>query len=229
MKFTDFQRILSPKGLTGTLWPVAMIPEKPCRCIGWISTCHKRCLHCSVVSRSLWETPLTENLLLGLEDWLRDSVANGGIFDIASCRDSARIITKAYNLPTETENTPIISFSLKWNSDAEVYVRQSAVQSHRANTSTDIPEQAPFISRDTIQQYLYVQWTWRHQYSSQPYSSSRAYMFCSPSASNRNRIYSQRLSEFTQTIPMDGYRQPFFTIWTWSCSTSLQPHQRHII
>lgn len=30
-------------------------------------------------------------------NWLRDSVAIGGIFDIASCRDSARIISKAYS------------------------------------------------------------------------------------------------------------------------------------
>lgn len=29
-------------------------------------------------------------------DWLRDSILNGGIFDIPGCRDSARIITKAY-------------------------------------------------------------------------------------------------------------------------------------
>lgn len=31
------------------------------------------------------------------KDWLRDSVSIGGIFDIPSCRDSARIISKAYN------------------------------------------------------------------------------------------------------------------------------------
>lgn len=31
------------------------------------------------------------------ENWLRDSVSDGGIFDIASCRDSAKIISKAYN------------------------------------------------------------------------------------------------------------------------------------
>ena len=30
-------------------------------------------------------------------DWLRDSVLNGGIFDIPGCRDSARIIAKAYS------------------------------------------------------------------------------------------------------------------------------------
>lgn len=31
------------------------------------------------------------------ENWLRDSVSDRGIFDIASCRDSAKIISKAYN------------------------------------------------------------------------------------------------------------------------------------
>ena len=31
------------------------------------------------------------------ENWLRDSVSSGGIFDIAACRDSARIIAKAYH------------------------------------------------------------------------------------------------------------------------------------
>lgn len=30
-------------------------------------------------------------------DWLRDSIMPGGIFDIPGCRDSAKIIKKAYN------------------------------------------------------------------------------------------------------------------------------------
>ena len=30
-------------------------------------------------------------------NWLRDSVSQGGIFDIKSCRDSAKIISKAYS------------------------------------------------------------------------------------------------------------------------------------
>ena len=30
-------------------------------------------------------------------DWLRDSIMPGGVFDIPACRDSARIIRKAYN------------------------------------------------------------------------------------------------------------------------------------
>lgn len=30
-------------------------------------------------------------------DWLRDSVLSGGIFDVPACRDSAKIIAKAYN------------------------------------------------------------------------------------------------------------------------------------
>jgi hypothetical protein len=29
-------------------------------------------------------------------DWLRDAILPGGIFDVPSCRDSARIIRKAY-------------------------------------------------------------------------------------------------------------------------------------
>lgn len=31
------------------------------------------------------------------ENWLRDAISPGGVFDIVSCRDSARIISKAYN------------------------------------------------------------------------------------------------------------------------------------
>ena len=31
------------------------------------------------------------------EDWLRDSIMPGGIFDVPGCRDSANIIRKAYN------------------------------------------------------------------------------------------------------------------------------------
>jgi hypothetical protein len=30
------------------------------------------------------------------ENWLRDAVLDGGIFDVAGCRDSAKIINKAY-------------------------------------------------------------------------------------------------------------------------------------
>ena len=31
------------------------------------------------------------------ENWLRDAVLDGGIFDVPGCRDSAKIIKKAYN------------------------------------------------------------------------------------------------------------------------------------
>ena len=31
------------------------------------------------------------------DDWLRDAVIDGGIFDVPGCRDSAKIIKKAYN------------------------------------------------------------------------------------------------------------------------------------
>lgn len=44
-------------------------------------------------------------------DWLRDAILPGGIFDIPSCRDSAKIIRKAYNrLNRNGEYTHTINF-----------------------------------------------------------------------------------------------------------------------
>lgn len=50
------------------------------------------------------------------KDWLRDSVSIRGIFDIPSCRDSARISARLIIVFAVTVNTPIISFSPKWSS-----------------------------------------------------------------------------------------------------------------
>lgn len=47
-----------------------------------------------VAVRNAIDRILTERLG---DDWLRDAVLDGGIFDVPSCRDSAKIIKKAYN------------------------------------------------------------------------------------------------------------------------------------
>ncbi len=47
-----------------------------------------------VAVRNAIDRILTERLG---ENWLRDAVLDGGIFDVPGCRDSAKIIKKAYN------------------------------------------------------------------------------------------------------------------------------------
>ena len=47
-----------------------------------------------VAIRNAIDSILTEKLGA---DWLRDAVIDGGIFDVPGCRDSAKIIKKAYN------------------------------------------------------------------------------------------------------------------------------------
>lgn len=47
-----------------------------------------------VAVRNAIDRVLTERLG---ENWLRDAVLDGGIFDVPGCRDSAKIIKKAYN------------------------------------------------------------------------------------------------------------------------------------
>ena len=99
MKFTDFQRILSPERLDRYVMACGNDTRKAMSLYRLNLNLSQEVftlLSCFEVSlRNAIDRELTSRFG---GDWLRDSVANGGIFDIASCRDSARIITKAYNL-----------------------------------------------------------------------------------------------------------------------------------
>ncbi|MDE5836141.1 MAG: hypothetical protein K2H50_03940 [Paramuribaculum sp.] len=154
MKFTDFQHILSPERLNRYVVACGNDTRKAMSLYRLNLNLSQEVftlLSCFEVSlRNAIDRELTARYGV---DWLRDSVANGGIFDIASCRDSARIISKAYN--RLNRNGEYTHYKLLAEMEfgvwcLEIYVCQSTVQSHRANTSTDISEQASFISRDTI-------------------------------------------------------------------------------
>lgn len=147
MKFADFQNILSPERLNRYVAACDNDTRKA-------MSLYRLNLHLSqevftllscfeVALRNAIDRELTSRFG---ENWLRDSVLAGGIFDIASCRDSARIIIKAFN---RLNRNGVRSL--------EVYVCQPTVSCHRADSSPNIPEQASFIGRSSIQQYLYVQ------------------------------------------------------------------------
>lgn len=98
MKFTDFQNILSTERLNRYVAACDNDTRKA-------MSLYRLNLHLSqevftllscfeVALRNAIDRELTSRFG---ENWLRDSVLAGGIFDIASCRDSARIITKAFN------------------------------------------------------------------------------------------------------------------------------------
>ncbi len=98
MKFIDFQAVLSPVRLNRY---VAACSNDTRRAM----SLYRLNLHLSqevftllscfeVALRNAIDRELT--LRFG-RDWLRDSVSAGGIFDVANCRDSAKIISKAYN------------------------------------------------------------------------------------------------------------------------------------
>ena len=100
MKFADFQNILSPERLNRYVAACDNDTRKA-------MSLYRLNLHLSqevftllscfeVALRNAIDRELTSRFG---ENWLRDSVLAGGIFDIASCRDSARIITKAFNRP----------------------------------------------------------------------------------------------------------------------------------
>lgn len=98
MKFTDFQHILSAERLNRYLAACGNDTRKT-------MTLYRLNLNLSqevftllscfeVALRNAIDRQLTARLG---SDWLRDAVLPGGIFDIPSCRDSAKIIRKAYN------------------------------------------------------------------------------------------------------------------------------------
>lgn len=97
MKFSDFQRILSPlrlerylsavHGDTRTAMSLYRLNLHLSQEVFTLLSCFEVALR-NAIDRELTET-------LGM-DWLRDSVMQGGIFDVPGCRDSARIITTAY-------------------------------------------------------------------------------------------------------------------------------------
>ena len=98
MKFADFQHILSPERLNRYVVACGNDTRKAMSLYRLNLNLSQEVftlLSCFEVSlRNAIDRELTARYGV---DWLRDSVANGGIFDIGSCRDSARIISKAYN------------------------------------------------------------------------------------------------------------------------------------
>ncbi|MDE5958291.1 MAG: hypothetical protein K2G78_08335 [Muribaculaceae bacterium] len=98
MKFADFQHILSPERLNRYVVACGNDTRKAMSLYRLNLNLSQEVftlLSCFEVSlRNAIDRELIARYGM---DWLRDSVANGGIFDIASCRDSARIISKAYN------------------------------------------------------------------------------------------------------------------------------------
>lgn len=98
MKFSDFQHILSSERLNRYLGACGNDTRKT-------MTLYRLNLNLSqevftllscfeVALRNAIDRQLTARLG---NDWLRDAIMPGGIFDIQSCRDSAKIIRKAYN------------------------------------------------------------------------------------------------------------------------------------
>lgn len=98
MKFADFQNILSPERLNRYVTTCGNDTRKAMSLYRMNLNLSQEVftlLSCfEVALRNAIDRELTARLG---SDWLRDSVFNGGIFDIPGCRDSARIITKSYN------------------------------------------------------------------------------------------------------------------------------------
>ncbi len=98
MKYTELQHILSPERLnryltacggdtrkTMTLYRLNLNLSQE---VFTLLSCFEVALR-NAINRQL-------TVRLG-DDWLRDAILPGGIFDIPSCRDSAKIIRKAYH------------------------------------------------------------------------------------------------------------------------------------
>lgn len=98
MKYSEFQQILSGERLqryllacdnntrkTMTLYRLNLNLSQE---VFTLQSCFE------VAVRNAIDRILTERLG---ENWLRDAVLDGGIFDVPGCRDSAKIIKKAYN------------------------------------------------------------------------------------------------------------------------------------
>ena len=98
MKYSEFQHVLSDKRLqryllacnnntrkTMTLYRLNLNLSQE---VFTLLSCFE------VAVRNAIDRILTERLG---DDWLRNAVLDGGIFDVPGCRDSAKIIKKAYN------------------------------------------------------------------------------------------------------------------------------------
>ena len=98
MRFIDFQRIMSSERLDRYVAACGNDTRKAMslyRMNLYLSQEVFTLLSCFEVSlRNAIDKELTARYGA---DWLRDSIAIGGLFDIPSCRDSAQIIRKAYN------------------------------------------------------------------------------------------------------------------------------------
>ncbi len=97
MKFSDFQNILSPERLKRYVVACENDTRKAMslyRLNLQLSQEVFTLLSCfEVALRNAIDRELTARFG---HNWLRDSVSQGGIFNISSCRDSARIISRAY-------------------------------------------------------------------------------------------------------------------------------------
>lgn len=104
MKFADFQNILSPVRLNRYVEACGNDTRKAMslyRLNLRLSQEVFTLLSCfEVALRNAIDFELTSRFG---KNWLRDSVLDGGIFDIDSCRDSARIIRRAYDRLNRTD------------------------------------------------------------------------------------------------------------------------------
>lgn len=117
MKFSDFQNILSHERLNRYVETCGNDTRKAMSLYRLNLNLSQEVftlLSCfEVALRNAIDRELT---LRSGENWLHNSVANGGIFDIDSCRDSAKIIRKACRRLIRDGNIPTTSFLLKWSS-----------------------------------------------------------------------------------------------------------------
>lgn len=98
MKFNDFQNILSPERINRYVVACGNDTRKAMslyRLNHYLSQEVFTLLSCfEVALRNAIDRELIARFG---DDWLLDSVSDGGIFDIPGCRDSAKIIRKAYS------------------------------------------------------------------------------------------------------------------------------------
>lgn len=105
MNFTDFQKILSPERINRYVEACGSNTRKAMSLYRLNLNLSQEVftmLSCfEVALRNAIDRELTSRFG---ENWLRDSVSNGGIFDIVSCRDSARIINRAFDRLCRTQD-----------------------------------------------------------------------------------------------------------------------------
>lgn len=98
MKFSEFQHVLSEKRLQRYLFSCDNDTRKT-------MTLYRLNLNLSQEVFTLLScfevavrNAIDRILIASLgTDWLRDTILPGGVFDVPGCRDSAKIIRKAYN------------------------------------------------------------------------------------------------------------------------------------